>query len=56
MFGYVKLKGLGCGLLGVWDGMHDSEFEEGKVRVVGECDSESLNEMVKISSKLKNVV
>jgi len=59
VFGYVRLKGLGCGLLGVWDGMHDSEFEEGKVRVVGDMKEEldrNFEETINISNKLKRLI
>ncbi len=35
VFGVVELRGLGCEMYGVWDGMRDSDFEEGTVKVEG---------------------
>jgi len=59
VFGYLKLRGLGCGLQGIWKGMHDDEFNTGKVKVTfdehGDISNE-LQEAVKVSSAVRKAM
>ncbi len=59
VYGSLELRGVDCRLLGVWDGIHDSEFEEGKVKIVFEDEDDlfgELEEEVEISDRLRNSV
>lgn len=59
IFGYVKLRGLGCGLQGIWKGMKDEEFNDGKVKAAfdehGDL-SKDLQEAVKVSSAVRKAM
>ncbi|MFW6048519.1 MAG: hypothetical protein ACOC87_04430 [Candidatus Natronoplasma sp.] len=59
IFGYVKLRGLGCGLQGIWKGMQDDEFNDGKVKAAfdehGDVSNE-LQEAVKVSSAVRKAM
>jgi len=59
VFGYVKLRGLGCGIHGIWKGMHDDEFNNGKVKVTfdehGDV-SKELQDAVNVSSAVRKAM
>ncbi len=59
IFGYVKLKGAGCGLQGIWPSMQDDEFGRGKVKARFDKNSEidkAIKEAVKVSSSVREVM
>lgn len=54
VYGVVELSGLGCSLYGVWDGVQDSDLEEGRVKLVGGL--EVLVDEVGVSNALRSVM
>ncbi|MFW5953621.1 MAG: hypothetical protein ACOCSJ_05600, partial [Candidatus Natronoplasma sp.] len=59
IFGYVKLRGLGCELQGIWPNMQDDEFVSGKVKASFKKPSDfnkAIKEAVKVSSSIREVM
>ena len=53
VFGVIQLKGLGCKILGVWNGMNEIDLEKGKVTLIFDDESfivDDLRECVEIST------
>jgi len=59
VFGYIRLKGAGVGLQGIWKGMHDDEFNTGRVKATfdehGDV-SKELQKAVKVSSAVRKAI